>query len=501
MSFQQSLTDLKTRLSAFVDLAAASDVLTWDQASMAPNGGGPLRGRQLSTLGRLAQDILVDPEMGRLIDQLLPECDRGRLLPADAACVREAKRKRDIFVKIPSELHSAMLETSSQLYNVWTTAKEAGDFAAVKPLLERSVEQSRRFSDCFSKSDHPMDPLIDLNDAGSTTKSVSELFAGLRRELTAILDAVGPHQPTDDSCLHGAFPENLQLSFAKRMAEEIGYDFNRGRLDLSPHPFMIRFAGDDVRITTRVNPSFFGSSFFGVIHEVGHALYELGVSPALDGTIVGGGVSTGVHESQSRLWENLVARGRPYWTHAYPILQTYFPHFKDVSLQTFLAAINRVKRGLIRVEADELTYNLHVMIRFDCEKRLLEGSLAVRDLPDYWNERYAKDLGVNPTSARDGCMQDVHWYSFRFGGGFQGYAIGNILSAQLYEAAKQEISGLEDMIAQGQFAPLRLWLGENLHRHGATMTPDELILKSTKQPLTTGPYVNYLKKKYLADKI
>jgi carboxypeptidase Taq len=280
-------------------------------------------------------------------------------------------------------------------------------------------------------------------------------------------------------------------------AQRIGYDLKRGRLDKTAHPFMTRFASGDVRITTRVNERDLGDCFFSTLHEAGHALYEMGVAPELDGTPLGHGASFGLHESQSRLWENLVGRSRAYWEHAYPALQAAFPkQLKSVPLNTFYRAINKVQRSLIRTDADEVTYNLHVMIRFDLELALLDGSLDVKDLPTAWAERYQADLGIAPPDDRDGVLQDVHWFAGGIGGAFQGYTIGNILSAQIFAAARRAHPSIDGDIARGETAPLHAWLCENVYRHGAKYRPADLVRRATGEDMSIAPYMAYLREKY-----
>jgi carboxypeptidase Taq len=300
----------------------------------------------------------------------------------------------------------------------------------------------------------------------------------------------------DDRCLRGAFDEPTQLDFGLSVVRAIGYDLDRGRLDKTHHPFCTTFASGDVRITTRVSDDV-SDCLFTMLHEAGHALYEQGVSPAFEGTPLAGGTSMGVHESQSRLWENLVGRGRLFWQHYYPQLQHAFPdQLGKVEPETFYRAINKVERSLIRTEADEVTYNLHVMLRFDLELDLLEGRLAVKDLPEAWRARMQADLGLVPADDREGCLQDVHWFSGRIGGSFQSYTIGNILSAQFYAAALQAHPAIPSEVAQGEFATLHGWLRQNLYRHGRKFKPDELTARVTGSAMNLAPYLAYLRGKY-----
>jgi carboxypeptidase Taq len=319
------------------------------------------------------------------------------------------------------------------------------------------------------------------------------LFAELRRELVPLVQAITAQPVADDSCLRQRFSEEQQLAFGRQVVERFGYDFARGRQDKTLHPFMTKFSLGDVRITTRVKADDLGDALFSTMHEAGHALYEQGIRREYEGTPLAGGASSGVHESQSRLWENVVGRSRAFWQFFYPQLQATFPaQLGGVTLDTFYRAINKVERSLIRTDADEVTYNLHVMIRFDLELALLEGQLAVRDLPAAWHERYRSDLGLTAPDDRDGVLQDVHWYHGGIGGAFQGYTLGNILSAQIFAAAGKASAG----IGQGEFGELRRWLTENLYRHGRKFSPPELIQKATGSPLQVAPYIAYLRRKY-----
>ncbi len=492
----QALVLLKERLAMMTDLNLTSSILNWDQTTMMPDGGSDSRGRQMATLAKLSHSLLVSEETGELIRQITPWAQTQPQENMDAAFVHEAARLRNLEVNVPSSLNSEMTEHYSRMYTAWTIARPNDDFAALKPLLVKSVELSKKFSDCFKNMDHPMDALIQYADFGVTVKSAKQLFSELRSQLVPLVKRVTSANQIDSSCLQGDFDETAQLEFCKTVARQLGYDFNRGRLDLSAHPFMTRLSGNDVRITTRAIRTDLTDCLFSVIHEVGHALYEFGINPVLDGNILAGGVSSGVHESQSRLWENHVGRGKPFWDYFYPILQKNFPHFEKFSQSHFIRAINKVDPGFIRVDADELTYNLHVMIRFDLECQLLEGTLSVRDLPDAWNARYKSDLGISVPNMKNGCLQDVHWFGGRLGGAFQGYTIGNILSAQLYDTAHHILPNMEQDFVIGDFSKLKAWLNTNIHQWGASISPDRLIKLSTHQDLSIHPYMTYLSEKY-----
>jgi carboxypeptidase Taq len=490
------LDELKARLREASDLGSAAAVLHWDQATYMPPGGAEARGRQLALLGRLAHERFTDPAIGRLLDWL--EADGG-LEPDsdDAALVRVTRREYERALRVPAAFVAESSEHAALSYQAWTEARPADDFARMRPLLERTVELSRRYSDFFPGYASVADPHIDASDLGLTAASVRALFDGLRERLVPLVRAITARPPADDSCLRQRAPEAEQLAFGLKVIERFGYDFTRGRQDKTHHPFMTRLSLGDVRITTRVREEDITDALFSTLHECGHALYEQGIAREFEGLPLGGGVSAGVHESQSRLWENLVGRSRPFWEHFYPRLVEAFPaQLGAVPLEAFHRAINKVSRSLVRTDADEVTYNLHVMLRFDFELDLLEGRLAVRDLPEAWRARMQADLGVAPGDDRDGALQDVHWYAGHVGGEFQGYTLGNILSAQFFAAALRANPGITAEMGRGEFGTLLGWLREHVYRHGAKYTPEELVERATGGPMSIEPYLDYLAAKY-----
>ena len=489
------LSDLKHRLSEIYDLNAVGSVLTWDQATYMPNGGAIARGRQSAMLRRIAHERFIDPALGRLIDRLEPCADK--LAADDASLVRVVRRDYERAIKVPAEYVARANAHGSRSYNAWIRARPANDFAAMIPFLENSLDLSCEYASFFAPYDHIADPMIDDADEGLTTATIQRLFAELRRGLIPTVRAICDQPPADDGCLHRSFSEAAQLGFGLSVAAQMGYDLARGRLDKTPHPFCTKFAADDVRITTRVRENDLADALYSTLHEAGHAMYEQGVNPAYEGTPLGSGVSAGVHESQSRLWENVVARSRPFWEHYYPGLQrTFADQLGSVPLDIFYRAINKVGRTLIRTDADEVTYNLHIMLRFDLELKLLEGRLRVKDLPEAWRADMQADLGVAPPDDRDGCLQDVHWYAGSIGGAFQSYTIGNILSAQFFAAAIKAHPDISSEIASGQFGTLRGWLTDNIYRHGRSLTPDEIVARATGSQMTMAPYLGYLRTKY-----
>ena len=494
---ESKLQELKARLLEISNLRGASALLAWDQSTYMPPGGTEARARQMATLGRLAHEKQVDAALGKLLDELQPY---GESLPYDsdeASLIRVARRDFERAIKVPPSFVAESQAHGARSQQAWREARPADDFAKVQPFLEKTVDLSRQYADFFPGYEHVADPLIEDEDYGMKVSTIQPLFADLRAQLVPLVKAIAERPPVDNSCLRQAFPEQAQLDFGLEVIKRYGYDFQRGREDKAPHPFTISFSIGDVRITTRVREDYLGDALFSTLHEAGHGMYEQGIDPGLDGTPLAHGTSSGVHESQSRLWENVVGRSRGFWQYFYPNLQGYFPEqLGSVSLDTFYRAINKVRPSLIRVDADEVTYNLHVMIRFDLELALLEGNLAVKDLPDVWRTRYQADLGVAPPDDRDGVMQDIHWYFGTVGGMFQGYTLGNILSAQFYAAALNARPEIVDEIAEGRFETLHGWLKDNIYRHGRKFTANEIVERATGGPLTIEPYVRYLRAKY-----
>ena len=492
---EKALSELKARLGEARDLEEAGALLFWDQQTYMPEGGAAARARHMATLTRLAHEKATDPEIGRLLDRLQPRAES--LSAEDADLLRVARRDYDRATKVPPDFVAEMNRHFSETYQVWAKSRPANDFKAVEPYLERTVDFSRRYADFFPGYEHIADPLIDTADPGLPASTIGRLFADLRRELVPLVQTVTSQPPADDACLRQHFPEADQWRFGLDVAKQIGYDLERGREDKTPHPFTISFSIGDVRITTRVNEDDLREALFGTIHESGHALYEQAVASSLEGSPLAGGTSSGVHESQSRLWENLVGRSRSFWEYFYPKLQAVFPsQLGDVPLDTYYRAINKVQRSLIRVEADELTYNLHIMLRFDLELALLEGKLAVKDLPEVWRERMKQDVGIEPPDDRDGVLQDVHWYFGTVGGAFQGYTLGNVMSAAFLEAAGRAHPEIPAEISRGEFSTLLGWLRENIYQYGRRIDTLDLVERVTGAPLDIGPYIRYLRGKY-----
>jgi len=494
---EKQLNTLKTRLMEAWDLKHIGALLGWDEATYMPKGGAAARGRQEALLARLAHEKSIDPEIGRLLDELRPYEESLPYDSDDASLIRVARREYERAIKVPPQFMGELYEHSSKIYNAWVPARPANDFKSLIPLLEKSVDLSRRLADFFPGYEHIADPLIDFADYGMKATTLRSLFAQLRREMIPIVQTITSQPPADDSCLKQHYPQASQLAFGEEVIRVLGYDFDRGRQDLTHHPFTTKFSIGDVRITTRVKENDLTDSLFSTIHEAGHAMYEQGVRMELEGTPLAMGTSAGVHESQSRTWENLVGRSRGFWEFFYPSLQKHFPdQLGKVSLDTFYRAVNKVQPSLIRTDADEVTYNLHVMIRFDIELALLEGNLLVRDLPEYWHGRYISDIGVRAPDDRDGVLQDAHWFGGPVGGSFQGYTLGNIMGSLFFAQALKAHPEIPDQMKEGKFDILHNWLIENIYQHGSKFTANELIERVSGGPLTIEPYIAYLKAKY-----
>jgi carboxypeptidase Taq len=494
---EPKLQELKNRLLEVNNLNSAAALLYWDQTTYMPPGGAPARARQVATLGRLAHETFIDPAIGKLLDALRPYEESQPPDSDDAALIRVTRREYERATKVPASFVAELSAHSAETYQKWTQARPANDFEAVQPNLEKTLDLSRKLANFFPGYQSIADPLIDYSDYGMKAETVRAIFDKLREQLLPIVRAITSQPPADNSCLLQRYPEDKQLDFGLDIIKRYGYDFNRGRQDKTHHPFMTKFSLGDVRITTRVKENDLSEALFSTLHESGHAMYEQGICMDYEGTPLAGGTSAGVHESQSRLWENVVGRSRGFWEHFYPKLQAVFPdQLLSVPLDTFYRAINKVERSLIRTDADEVTYNLHVMVRFDFELDLLEGRMAVRDLPDAWMERYQSDIGVAPPDHKDGVLQDVHWFAGGIGGSFQGYTLGNILSAQFYNAALKAHPEIPDQIKHGEFSTLHGWLKENVYQHGSKYTASQLIERATGGPLRIEPYIAYLKTKF-----
>jgi carboxypeptidase Taq len=493
---QTKLEKLKTILGEVNDLNAAAALLGWDQQTYMPPEGALARSYQLATLSSIAHDKFTSPEVGRLLEEVQPYVDQLDPDSDDARLVRVTRREYRKATCVPIELVAELARETTTAFSVWQEARAENDFARFRPHLEKIVELRRRYAELFAPYDHIYDPLLDDYEPGMKTADVKAIFDVLRPRQVALIQAISGRPQVDDSFMHQHFDEQKQWEFGVEVITRFGYDWQRARQDKSAHPFTTNFSIDDVRITTRILPDYFPSAFFSSTHEAGHALYELGIDRALERTPLTGGASLAVHESQSRLWENLVGRSLPFWEYYYPRLQKIFPsQFNGVSLQAFYKGINKVEPSLIRVEADEATYNLHIMLRLELEIALMEGSLAVKDLPEAWNARMQEYLGITPPNDAQGVLQDVHWSGGSIGY-FATYALGNLISVQLWQKANQDIPDLADQIRRGEFSALLGWLRQNVHRHGRKFEPQELVERVTGSKIDPQPYLQYLQDKF-----
>lgn len=487
---------LRTHLAPVEDLKAAAAVLSWDQETVMPDGGAEARAQQLSTLHSMAHERFVTEKTGELLDQAAEMVEAPDSLDDGASLVRVVRRDYERARRVPSTLVAELSEATSRAKQAWKKARREDDFSIFAPHLEQLVELSVEKAEAIGYENEPYDALLEEFEPGLTTEEVASTFEALRDDLVPLVDAIAEAPQLDDEVLYSTYPKAKQREFGEQVLEEIGYDFDRGRQDVSAHPFTTSFSVDDVRITTRYDESFFPSAFFSMIHEGGHALYEQGIDPALDRTPLADGASLGVHESQARFWENHVGRSRSFWRHYFPQLQDTFPDaLGDADLDAFYRAINRVEPSLIRVEADEVTYNLHVMLRFELERGLIDGTISVNDLPDLWDDAMDDYLGIVPDTDADGVLQDVHWSMASFGY-FPTYTLGTLMAAQLTEALRNDLDDVDAQLANGEFAPLLEWLRTHVHRHGRKLTAPALLDRVTDAELSADAWLEYAHSKF-----
>ena len=494
------------RMGQVNDLLNAKSILAWDARTMMPPGGAETRGKQEATLSVMARDLLVADQTRHLLDQAEAETASLAADRVERAMCAQVREAIDYHLRIPAALVSRRAELGAVGYDTWTRARAEDNFAAFVPALEETVALNREMAEYIGYSGHPYDALMYRFEPGETVASLRPLFATLRAALLPLVRAIGEREGPRVDFLQRFYPAQAQLAFGLTMAQKLGYDLTRGRLDTTVHPFEVSFTRNDVRITTRVNEHWMPSSLFGALHEAGHALYEQYCDPAYTRTplatdLVGlyavGGVSFGAHESQSRLFENHVGRSREFWQLNFAEARAAFPEqLADIDVETFWRGVNRVEPGLIRVQADELTYDFHIMLRVDIEAALVDGSLKVADLPEAWNAKIKEYLGLDVPSDRLGVLQDVHWSSGQIGT-FCNYTIGNVMAGQLFEAAATDAS-VADGLATANYAPLREWMTEQVHRHGRRYGRNELLVRATGRPLDPAPYIAHLTEKYSA---
>ena len=496
MQPEQQLQELKTRLAEISDIRSATAVLGWDQQTYMPPGGAEGRGHQVATLQQIAHTKFVSDEIGKLLDDLQPYVSQLDPDSFEARLVKVTRREYDKEIKVPVEwvMEFAMVTTAA--HEAWAKARAENNYPFFQPHLEKILDLIHRYVEYFAPYDHVYDPLVDIFEPGLKTTDIKTTFDTLRPQQVELIKQITSRPQVDDSFLHLTYDEQKQWDFGVEIITKMGYDWKRGRQDKTLHPFTTSFGLGDVRITTRVYPDKLSSALFGTLHETGHAMYELGSDRTLDRTPLLGGASSGIHESQSRMWENLIGRSYPFWQWIYPRLQEFFPsQLNNISLEAFYKGINKVQPSLIRVEADEATYNLHIMLRFELELALMEGSLSLQHLPEAWNSRCEEYLGITPPDDSTGVLQDVHWSSGMIGY-FPGYALGNLIASQLWELINKDIPDLSEQIRRGEFATWLAWLREKIHQHGGKFEPQELIQRVTGSKIDSAPYMRYLKTKF-----
>lgn len=493
---QEILERLKSILAEVSDLGSAAALLSWDQQTYMPPGGVIARGNQIGTLSSLGHSKFVSEEVGKLLEDLKAYAESLDPESNDACLIKVTSRDYQKQTKVPSDFVAEFSRIAVIAHGAWEEARKNDDFSLFQPHLEKIVEMKRQYADFFTPYDHVYDPLLDDFEPGMKTAQVQEIFAALRPKQVELIKAIREKPEVDNSFLHQPFDEQKQWDFGERVITKYGYDWNRGRQDKAAHPFTTNFSVGDVRITTRVDSNFLNPALFGTLHEGGHAIYEQGVSQDLERTPLAGGASLAIHESQSRMYENLLGRSYDFWVYFYPKLQdTFSTELGNVDLDTFYNGINKVEPSLIRVEADEATYNLHVMLRLELEIALMEGKLQVADLPTAWNERMEDYLGIIPPNDADGVLQDVHWAGGAMGY-FPTYSLGNLVSNQLWEKINQDIPGLSSQIQGGNFKELLAWLRENVHQHGSKYKPQVLVNRIVGSGIKPEAYLKYLNDKF-----
>ena len=491
-----ALERLRALVGEVMDLKHAADLIEWDERVYMPPNGVTVHGEMSATLRRLAHERFIAQEIGSAIAAARretsaepPDSDVARMIAVTA-------RDYDKATRVPADFVAEQAATVSAAQHTWAQARAESDFALFQPHLERVVDLKRRYVEFFPPAAHPYDVLLDEYEPGLQTSEVKQLFAQLRPRQVALIRALADQPASAAAFLSAPYSEPDLWAFAVDVITAFGFDWERGRQDKSVHPFAMGIGSDDVRITTRWVEGQPLSLLFGTMHEAGHALYEQGVSGRLHRTVLEGGASLGIHESQSRLWENMVGRSRPFWEHFFPKLQARCPsQLAGVTADDFYQAANRVHPSLIRVEADEATYNLHVMLRVELELALIEGSLEVADLPDAWNARMEEYLGLTPPDDAKGVLQDIHWSAGLFGY-FATYTLGNVIAAQLWSRFAEVHPARDADIERGEFTSLRGWLRRELHQHGRKFEPQQLVTRITNSPITPEPYLRYLEQKY-----
>ncbi len=479
-------------------LGSCSNVLGWDEQTFMPEGGAQFRSEQLGLIAGLTHERATSPRIGELLSELEAAGDLGDPDGDRAVNVREARRSYNRATKLPRRLVEELSRTTTLAQQAWVKARGDSEFSIFLPWLEKMIGLKREEAQCIGfGSGVAYDALLDDYEPGATTADIAKVFAPLRDELVKLVAAIhhSSKRPNID-ILTRHYPKTPQMVLSEGASRSIGFDFERGRIDASAHPFCSGFGPGDCRLTTRYNDHHFPSAFFGVLHESGHGIYDQGLPTESFGLGIGQAVSLGIHESQSRLWENFVGRSESFWKYMYPTAQLAFPQaLGQVGFDDFHFAINDVRPSFIRVEADEVTYNLHIMLRFEIEQLLVSGELQPADVPGVWNEKFSQYFGLNVPNDSQGCLQDIHW-SGGLLGYFPTYALGNMYAAQFYNAARRDLGDLEEQFAKGQFKPLKAWLNEKIHNHGKRYSARRLVEVVTGESLSHVPLVEHLNRKF-----
>ena len=487
--------ELKKKLAEIHDVHMARSILSWDQHTKMPPKAGEIRAEQLGTLDRIAHELFIDDDIGALLEELRPYEESHDYDSDEASLLRVTRREYAKATRVPSDLRAELTRAGAIALAAWVEARQKSDFAIFLPYLRRNVELQREYVACFPKAENDYDVLLDDFDEGMKTTEVRAVFDELKTELIPLIAEITERaDAVDNSCLTGHFPIDKQRAFALEVLGQLGYEPESWRLDPTVHPFAMSAATTDIRLTTRYDEGDM-NSLMAAIHEFGHGFYEAGIDPGLERTPLSQVTSMSLHESQSRMWENLVGRSLPFWKHFYPQLQAAYPgQFDDVELDEFYRAINKVEPSLIRIEADEATYNLHIILRFELEQEILDGSLDLADLPEAWNARMTEYMGVDVPDDAHGVLQDVHWSGGAIGY-FPTYSLGNVISVQLWDQVREAIPDLDQQFERGEFGELSSWLRENLHRNGRKFTSKETLERLVGGGIDSGPYLRYLKDK------
>ncbi len=488
---------LKNILVELSHISSATALLNWDMETYMPPEGAQMRGTTISVMSALVHEKFTSPEFESLITELNDARQAGLLDEEESCVVREAWRDFSREKKLPKAFVEELSRTTADAHHVWVNARKKSDFSLFLPTLKKIIELKRQQADYYGYEKSPYNALLDAFEPDTTIADYEPIFEEVKDFLIPLIARIGAGKVEEGGDLFaGDFDLAAQKAFCKEMLGHIGFPFDRGRIDETPHPFTQGFHAGDVRITTRYDSDNLFFSIGSTIHEAGHAFYDLGLSAEHFGTPLGESLSLGIHESQSRLWENHIGKSRAFWTFMYPRLQEAFSKpFAEISFEQFYRHLNRVNPSLIRTESDEVTYNLHIIIRFEIEREIIEGSLAVQDIPEVWDQKVKKYLGIDVPGDAQGCLQDVHW-SCGYFGYFPTYALGNLYAAQLYAAASRDILNLEKEIERGSFDHLREWLRTRVHVHGRRYAQDELIANATGEKLNSKYFIEYITKKY-----